>query len=58
MAYSKYEWSDGEIISASDMNRIEEGIQDNADTLGEIAELTEGAYVVAVLMGLSQAGIG
>lgn len=56
MAYSKYEWSDGEIISASDMNRIEEGIQDNADTLGEIAELTEGAYVVGGANGLESSG--
>lgn len=56
MAYSKYEWSDGEIISASDMNRIEEGVQDNADTLDDIAELTEGAYVVGGANGLESSG--
>lgn len=53
MAYSKYEWSDGEIISASDMNRIEEGIETTEDEISELDERVETLETAATADTLS-----
>lgn len=40
MAYNKNTWQDGDVITASGMNNMENGIEDNDTHIGNLTNLT------------------